>query len=52
MSWEFCDGCGCSPCDCDWGLYEEPKEEDKDKRKETKQKEPPKTNPFWGKPIC
>ena len=56
MSWEFCDGCGCSPCDCDWGLYEEPKEEDKeedkDKDKETKQKEPPKKNPFWGKPIC
>ena len=19
---EFCDGCGCSPCDCDWGNHE------------------------------
>jgi len=20
---KFCDSCGCDPCDCDWGLYEE-----------------------------
>jgi len=38
MSWEFCDCCGCSPCDCDWGLHEEPKEEKKEKKKESKEK--------------
>lgn len=39
MSWEFCDCCGCSPCDCDWGLYDDDeKEEKKEKKKESKEK--------------
>ena len=23
---EFCEGCGCTPCDCDWGTMELPKD--------------------------
>lgn len=55
MSWEFCDCCGCSPCDCDWGLYEEPRKETKEKESKEKEKpkeQPKKENPFHGKPIC
>ena len=23
MSSKACEGCGCDPCDCDWGLYDQ-----------------------------